>query len=485
MKKLKKINICFITVLMVVGIFLNIATTAYAATDPDVQSKAAILVEADSGTVLYSKSADEKMYPASLTKMMTALVAIKACEDKIVSLDDVVTISSNVYFDISSDGSTQNILEGEEITLENLLYCMLLSSANEACNAVAEYVSGDIQTFVTQMNTLAANLGCQNTHFANTHGMPDENHYTTAHDLYLILREAIKYPTFTTIVGTEEYTMPATNLNEARTLKNTDNLIQEKSKYYYEYAKGGKTGYTDAAGYCLGSFAQRDGLTLISIVLGANSVIAEDGSTQIQSFSESKRLFQWGFSSFSYKTIVGTTNLVCELPVELGKGVNSVVVRPEGALKALLDNDIDMSQVELKTTIYSEEAGETLQAPITEGDILGEAEVYIGNTSYGKINLVANTTIELDKTKYMKLEIHNALTNKYVKLVIVALIALVVIYIIFIIVYNINRSKKKKMADALAKRRIEEVMRGESISSGKSFEEIVEMKNRHDEMTRK
>jgi flagellar biosynthesis/type III secretory pathway M-ring protein FliF/YscJ len=144
-----------------------------------------------------------------------------------------------------------------------------------------------------------------------------------------------------------------------------------------------------------------------------------------------------------------------------------------------------MSQVELKTTIYSEEAGETLQAPITEGDILGEAEVYIGNTSYGKINLVANTTIELDKTKYMKLEIHNALTNKYVKLVIVALIALVVIYIIFIIVYNINRSKKKKMADALAKRRIEEVMRGESISSGKSFEEIVEMKNRHDEMTRK
>ncbi len=485
MKKLKKYSKILLWVVALMTLTINSAVPISAAEDITMAPAAAILVEVNTSTVLFSQNEYVRRCPASLTKMMTAIVAFNAYREGRVALTDIVTLSDSIYFDVAMDGSTAGLKPGEQISFENLMYCMLLSSANEACNAVAEFISGDVATFVAEMNSTAAALGCTNTNFVNTHGMPNDNHYSCAYDLFLIAKSAMEEPLFAQIVGTESYTVPATNMSEERTIVNTNNLIRENSPYYYEYAKGIKTGYTDNAGFCLASYAQKEYLTLISIALGAESVILDDGTTQVQSFSESKKLLQWGFSNFSYRKLVDTKDPVCELPVSLGMGVNSVLLVPEKSMEALMDNEDDLSQVELKLSIPSRDNGEELFAPIPAGEILGEAEVFFNGVSYGKINLVANTTVELNRMKYISYEIGETLGNKYVKIAIFVLLVLGAAYIGFIVMYNINRRKKKQIAEELARKRIEEIRRGETLSSGKSFEEILDMQEKRDAHTKK
>lgn len=485
MNKIRKISISIITLAVFLSIITPLSLPASAATNPDVDAGAAILAESETGQVLYAKNEHMRMYPASITKVMTALVALDAYQNGQVALNDIVTMPDNLYFDIAPDGSSQNLQPEEEMTFENLLYCTLMASANEACNAIAVYIAGDVDSFVARMNRMAEELGCTDTHFANTHGMPNEDHYTSAYDLFLIVQRAMEIPLFAKIVSTAEYTVPATNLAGERKLTNTNNLIKPKSNYYYEYAKGVKTGYTDAAGYCLASAAQKGDLSLISIVLKTSSTLAEDGTTKVMSFSESKRLFQWGFSNFSYRTVVSTMKLVKEIPVELGSGADSVVLRPAEEIIGLMDNDIDVSKVQMNIRIYSEETGETLVAPISAGDVLGEADVFLDGVSYGTIKLVANSSVELDRMKYIKAEVRSTMNNKYVKIVFALLIFLFAAYITFIILYNLNRRKKKAAADALARKRIEEVRRGESLSTGMTFEEIEERHARNSQYTRK
>ncbi|MGM9521381.1 MAG: serine hydrolase [Oscillospiraceae bacterium] len=469
----RRLTIRLLSLLIIAAAAVSLLSPCASALDsPELQAEAALLVEAETGQILYVKNETDRRAPASLTKIMTVLLAIEAYDSGDAALDDVVTVSDTAYTGITPDGSTANLKVGEELTFESLLYCAMLASANEACNVLAEYVSGDIDSFVELMNSRAKDLGCTGTHFANTHGMPNDDHYTTANDLYLIVRCALEYPLFKKLVSTVTYTVPATNMSEERQLTNTNLLIRPESVYYYAPAAGVKTGYTDAAGYCLISDASKDGRELISVVLGAKSVVIADGTTQVQSFSETRRLLNWGFDNFSYQEIISTINLIAELPVELGKGSSSVVLRPASGIRALLSNDVDLSQVQLETRIYSEESGETLQAPIMSGTVLGEVTVSLDGVDYGTVDLVANTNVELDKAAYIKHEIKKTLSNIYVKLAIVFLLLLLCGYIAFIIIYNKNRRKKKAAADALARKRIEELRRNEGASTGRSFEEI-------------
>jgi len=472
MKIIKKIQIFGLTLAMLLPMFMCFAVPARAVDDPLVQAEAAILVETETGKLLYTKNEYDRRAPASLTKMMTALLAVEAYQNGEFSLDDVITVDDNAYYDLVGDYSTQNIRPGEEMTFGDVLYCALMASANEACNIIANYIAGDVATFIEMMNAKAAELGCTGTHFANTHGLPDDRHYSTAHDLYLIASAAMDMPLVAKIVSTDKYTVPQTNKSGERELVTTNRLLIKGTPYYYEYATGLKTGYTDAAGYCLASSATKGDMSLICIVLGAKSVVIEDGTTQIQSFSESKRLLQWGFTSFSYRVLLSTLRLVTEVPVEMGYGAESVVLRPSSDVVSLMDNSLDLNKVELDITLYNEQKGETLKAPIAIGEALGEVSVSLGGVCYGTVQLVANSSVDLHRMKFMQGEISKTLNSKYVKFTIVGLIAFLALYVLFVISYNSARKKKKAAADALARKRVEEIRRGENLTTGRSFEEI-------------
>ncbi len=449
--------LCALTVSM--PLLAALAPTARADEEPVVNSAVALLIDLDVNSVLYAKGERESRAPASMTKIMTVLLGIEAYERGDVALTDLVNVNETAFSDVGSDGSSGGFAAGEQVPFEALLYSAILTSGNEVCNAIAEQVSGSVISFVAAMNSRAIELGCTGTNFANTHGMPNEHSYTTAYDLYLIVSEALKHNLFKRICAAQSYAIPETNLNEARVIRSGNSLLNDQSPYYYEYASGVKTGYTDAAGYCAIATASKDGRNLLSIVLGAQSVVAEDGRTDVQSFSDTKRLMNWGFDNFKYMDLLSTLQLIDEVPVKLGLGVSSVVLRPEENVSALLPKDADLSRVELHHTLLSDEP---LTAPVEEGTVMGEISVTFDGKDYGTVKLVTNTAVELDRAAYIGSEIRNTLSNKYVRLAITVLVILLILYIAFIIYYNIRRANKRKVATDLARKRVQEYLRGQS-----------------------
>ena len=210
------------------------------------EGTAALLVDDDTGEVLYEQNAHGKVYPASITKVMTCLLTLESIARGEHQLDEVVTVGDQVNYGIGADGSTAGIKAGEQLTIHDLLGAALIPSANEACNAMAQLVAGDVEAFVDLMNQRAQELGMNDTHFANPHGYHDPDHYTSAYDIYLMAHEAMKDPTFRELVSSVDYKIPATNLSEARTLHSTNGLVStwRVRDYWYEYATGIKTGST-------------------------------------------------------------------------------------------------------------------------------------------------------------------------------------------------------------------------------------------------
>mgnify|MGYP001052910711 FL=1 len=253
---------------------------------PNVYAEAAIVMEASTGLILYEKNIDEAYYPASITKILSALLIIENS-----SPGEIVTFSHDAVFKVDLDSSRIGIDVGEELTITQCLYGILLESANEVTYAAAEHVAGDVTTFVNMMNERAKAIGCKNTNFANPHGLPDENHYTTAYDMALITREAMKNETFRKITSTRTYQIPPTNKQvETRYLRNHHKFIL-KHDYIYDGATGGKTGFTSKARYTLVSTTKRGDLELITVVLKVDS--------SNHQYEDTTKLFDFGYNNFS------------------------------------------------------------------------------------------------------------------------------------------------------------------------------------------
>lgn len=251
---------------------------------PEIEPESAILMDADTGTILYEKNAHEQLYPASTTKLMTALLAIENS-----SLDEIVTLSHNAVFSIEPGSSHIAGNEGEQFTMEQCLYAIMLESANEVSNGVAEHIAGSIENFANMMNEKAKELGCTDTNFTNANGLPDENHLTSAHDLALIGKAALQNETFRTITSTTSYTVPPTNKqSETRYWANHHKMLPNRN-HSYEGCIGGKTGYTNASRSTLVTFAKRGDLTLICVVMKAETPFH---------FTDTAKLFDWGFENF-------------------------------------------------------------------------------------------------------------------------------------------------------------------------------------------
>lgn len=252
---------------------------------PIVKEYSAVLIEAETGTILYDKQMHEKRYPASTTKIMTTLLALENSK-----MDEIVTFTETGME--AAYGGSSNIIPvlGEQFTMENCLYMIMLKSANDVSNQVAEHVGGSLEQFVQMMNDRAAKLGCKNTHFTNPSGLPDENHYTTAYDLALIMQEALKNEEFRKIIGTTKVVIPATNMtNGARTYANHHHMILD-GEYTYEGTIGGKTGFTDAARNTLVTAAKRNEMTLIAVALKVYGR---------QCFTDTISLMDYGFNNFT------------------------------------------------------------------------------------------------------------------------------------------------------------------------------------------
>jgi len=425
--KMKRIVSIFLLCVLLTSLFM--VPQAAAAENPNIAAKAALLVEEDTGAILYAANEHQREYPASITKIMTALLTLEAVDRGELSLQQPVTASASAFSNLDEDGSTAGIQTGEVMTLEQLLYCMLLVSANEACNIVAEAVSGSVSAFVDLMNQRASELGCTDTHFANANGLHDVNHYTSAWDIYLIAQECMKNDTFMTICTSKAYTVPATNMSSERELHTTNYLIStwRATGYYYDDARGIKTGSTPEAGYCLVSSTVRSGRTLVSVVLGAQYVTLSNGENQVQSFSETSRLFDWGFDNFSKKIILNDTDTVAEVPVALSKETNYVVVHPQSNVTAVLPNDLDPSQLQRTVHLNSE----TVNAPVTEGDVLGEITLSYDGVTYGSAPLLAMSSVSASRFLQAEYAVTAFFSRTIVKIVLVLLILLVIALVVY------------------------------------------------------
>ncbi|MDR2530735.1 MAG: D-alanyl-D-alanine carboxypeptidase [Oscillospiraceae bacterium] len=393
--------------------------TANAIEGFEIEAAAAVLMDAETGEVFFSKSAHVSLPPASTTKLMAVLIAVEAIEAGTVAPEDRVTASDRARFDLTFDSSTANIQPGEIMSLEDLLYCALVVSANEACNIIGEYISGDIESFVALMNRRAGELGCSDTNFANTHGLPNESHYTSAYDLALIAREALRHPTLVKIANTVKYTIPATNLSGERAIRTTNYLLREETpQYYYADAVGLKTGYTGAAGHCLVSSASKSGMSVVSVVLGAAAPEVEKGVFITESFTETRRMFQWFFANYGYKDILKSSELIDSVEVRLGKGADQVVIHPESGIRIILPNDVAPEEVFVRTVGYDAEGepgSETVTAPVARGQRLGEITLTYNGKVYGPVPLVANSNVELDRWAYLADQAGKTLDKAWIK----------------------------------------------------------------------
>ncbi len=332
----------------------------------DIEGEAAVVMDYKTGRVLFEKNADEKLYPASTTKVMTCLLALESGR-----LNETVTIPKEAS-KVPKDSSLVPVTPGEKMPFIDLLYGLMMRSGNDGAVAVAVIVAGSVDNFVAMMNQRARELGCENTHFANPHGYQDETHYTTARDLALITREAMKNATFREIVSAKSYTMSATEKREKLKLATSNAMFVKTSPYYYEYEVGVKTGYHSKAAHCFVGAAKKNGASLISVTLK---------TTKNGKWTDTKRLMEYGFAqykTYAFNKIYDANPLYATIKnadsEDAGSGLVELTVVPGGSIGnysvTCLPDDLAETSRDIMSKV-SVQYTSTLVAPIREGDILG------------------------------------------------------------------------------------------------------------------
>lgn len=312
-----------------------------------------------------------------MTKVMTALLALEHG-----TLTDSITVTEADLADMDPSGSNSGLIAGETFTLEELLYCLLIESANDAAPVIANYIAGSESAFVEMMNQKAAELGCTGTHFSNTHGLHDTEHYSTARDIAKIMRAALEFDVFRTISSTDLYEMPATEGHEARTLITTNYLIGTyyTGLYLDRRVICGKTGFTTPAGRCVVTLAETDDLQYITVVMGASDG-EEDGSYLYGSFLSTSRLLNFGSSGFTTVEALSPNLTVDQIPV--ADTNECVAVAPSGTVRTLLPSDYDPAQLH---TLY--DLSDTLRVPVKAGQVVGTVYRYYGNICVAQSELI-------------------------------------------------------------------------------------------------
>ena len=397
---------------------------------PEVKAQNILLKSLDTGAVIYKKNADERIHPASTTKIMTLIVALENCND----FERNVAVTETFDDDLVFGSSGINLKVGEILSVSDLLYAVAVASSNDAANVLAEHIGGSIENFVSMMNAKAASIGAKNTHFVNVHGLTAEDHYTTAADMALMLEYGLEVDMFRTLMSTYARTIDATNKSERRVISTTNALISQISPNYYKFACGGKTGTTTPAGYNLVSWAAKNGENFLCVAMHAD----KESNPTNPIFSDSKKLYNWAFDNFSLQQIIDTNDPQTEIAVELSAEKDFVVLTAAEDLSAVLPNDTDIA-----TLTYQLDVPEEVMAPIYVGDEIGTVTISKDGVVYGKTKLVAGEDISRSTVLYYLYCIKVFVSNIWVQIIGGILLVLLIIYIVAMV--RRNRRRRRRM----------------------------------------
>lgn len=461
---MKKIRIFSFFILLCL-LFTAASPAALALEAPAVTAQSWIIVDLNTGEVIAEQNADAERSPASLTKIMTGLLAVEAVESEAdpLTMDEIVTAGFDCQTGLDSSSSNASIVAGEKMSFRDFFYCAMVVSANEACNVIGTRVSGSIGGFVDRMNSRAAELGLTHTHFVDPNGLSYDN-TTTARELSVILQEALRHEDFLEAFTTSTYTVPKTNYNDPRELVSTDALTTPNSYYsqygdfLYKQAIGAKTGFTRRAGYCLASVAEMEvdepdvdednDLRVMIIVLGCPGPLTGD-SAEPENFNDTIRLYDWVFENFAYHEVLSSSEIIRQCPVSQAEGEGMVNLRSVDSLTLLLPADAPPESRELDVRIFEDR----LSAPIAANTVLGTLNVTIDGKTYGPYDLITPVEIKMAKSEIIQDKVNEFFLSREVIIIGVVLIIIVLLYIALVIRYRALHRKHLREKRRMEKRR--------------------------------
>ncbi len=451
--------------------FFTVAPQAAALTAPSVTAEAVLLADLASGNILYEKNMHTRRSPASLTKIMTGLLAVEAVERGDISMDTVITAPADCWEGLDSDSSNAEISPGEQMPFGDYLYCALVKSANEACNVIASAVAGNIQNFVNRMNMRASELGAVNTYFSDTNGLSSDHHYTTAYDLFLISREAMRHKLFVEISDTLTYEIPPTNIyKKTRTLKNSNALICQDGvygdDYLYSGASGVKTGYTSVAGYCLVSTAEKDDIRLLAVLLGCSGPLNAD-QEDYGNFSGTISLYNWAFRNFTYRHVLSVGEEITKVPVAYAAGNAPAVLRSTEEISLLLPKDTEEQDIQIVPDVNFR----NLTAPVPAGTVLGTASVLIGGNTYATIRLATTEAVGLDRNALFKAQLQEQLARPWVKTAVIGAAGVLLVLLFIILRFRALRRRHLRERQEQEERRALEAQREARLAESRAVQE--------------
>ena len=411
-----------------------------AAAEPISNVVSAFLYDYTNDTLIYSQNADEQYFPASLVKIMSGLILCERAD-----MTEIVTVRQDVLDTIPANSMGVGLLDGEMISMEDLLYCIIVKSANDAAAVAADHVMGSQEAFVEEMNRYAKNLGCKNTHFTNVHGLHDINQYSTARDLGRILAAAAKNEVFMTFFSTIKYTVPATNLSEPRNLSSNNHLMNDDmvTLYLDSRVTGGRAGIVETGEYNLAVTAEKNDIKLVSIVLGSASTFAEDGYSPIEygSFRETKQMLDYGFKGHHSVQLFYKGQALKQYAVVNGESDVSTGVFD--AVQILLPSGVTYDDL---LYLYNEE-NTIINAPVAKGDPISTIQVWYGEVCLAEADLFALHDVNIAQIKDTVETEDTPESNRYTVLILVAIIVAMLLLLLFgrpIIFRIIHRRHVKK-----------------------------------------
>lgn len=427
------------------------ANGCYDIEPPEYATDIALLVNADTDTVIYSKNADRITAPASLTKVTTALVVLQKCKD----LQTKVTCSEKALNSLlGTDSSIIGLKAGEVTTVEMLLYCLFLPSANDAAAVLAEHFSKDKTEagFVAEMNEYVKKLGCKNTHFANPHGLDDTTvegfdsdtqNRTTAYDMYKISKEALSNDVIRKISSKYGKTMPATNKYKERYLYTTNQLLNSYSYYFYEGTVGLKTGTTDKAGSCLIAGATKDGYTYIAISMkGVNNYYAA-GEGRNTAFLMCRYMLKWAFSNMKMKLLADSSYNVGEVAVKFGRGADYVGLVPQKDVSCVVHKDVDFDDLKIE---YGKDFPKEVDAPIKQGEKVGKATLSYNGVKVSNITLVAQQSVKKNYIWAMFSWVEKLMSSKAF---VITFILVIIGLVAYLVLTKNERERRKRRKNSI------------------------------------
>lgn len=436
MTKKRTLRRTLICVLLTIITLFSVVPPVHAVADPvGLTSQACLIYNLETDSILWGREIDTKVFPTSTVKIMVGMLALEYYAD---NLDEILTIPAEALSGVV--GTSISLVAGEEISVRNLIYAVLISGANDAASVLAYTIAGNVTAFVNQMNAKAAELGCKDTIYTNCTGVHDENMRTTARDTLRIALYAYTNSNFMAMSSETSYVIPETNKRSSRTIVNRNYIVSTQyfTKYYNSLAKGMNAGNTKEGGYCLVTSIRKQGCTYIVVCM--NSYYDEEENF-VYTYHDCETLVDWAYNNYDFVSVVDHTTMICEIPVELSSEVDYVTLLPEEPIEMFLPKDIDIdTAIQLHYILLSD----TIQAPIAEGEIAGILTVKYDGTLVSSVNLVTKGSVSRSEFLYFLTIIRRIVSSRLFAVCVAAAFLLGIFYVLFTAVYR-EKARRRAM----------------------------------------